>query len=78
MKIMLTFTSLALVGMLAAAPARAQQNKNIVETAVTAGSFTTLARALTAADLVATLEGRDRSRCLRRPTRLSPSCRPAH
>jgi uncharacterized surface protein with fasciclin (FAS1) repeats len=57
MKTMLTFTSLALVGMLAAAPARAQQPKNIVDTAVAAGSFTTLAKALTAADLVATLEG---------------------
>jgi uncharacterized surface protein with fasciclin (FAS1) repeats len=57
MKTMLTFTSLALVGMLAVAPARAQQTKNIVDTAAAAGSFTTLAKALTAADLVATLEG---------------------
>ena len=57
MKTMLTFTSLALVGMLAAAPARAQQTQNIVDTAVAAGSFTTLAKALTAADLVATLQG---------------------
>jgi uncharacterized surface protein with fasciclin (FAS1) repeats len=57
MKTMLTFTSLALVGMLAAAPARAQQTKNIVDTAVAAGSFTTLTKALKAADLVATLEG---------------------
>jgi uncharacterized surface protein with fasciclin (FAS1) repeats len=57
MKIMLTFTSLALVGMLAAAPASAQQTKNIVDTAVSAGSFTTLAKALAAADLVPTLEG---------------------
>jgi uncharacterized surface protein with fasciclin (FAS1) repeats len=57
MKTMLTFTSLAVVGMLAAAPARAEQTKNIVDTAVAAGSFTTLAKALTAADLVATLEG---------------------
>jgi uncharacterized surface protein with fasciclin (FAS1) repeats len=59
MKTMLTITSLALVGMLAAAPApaRAQQTKNIVDTAVAAGSFTTLAKALTAADLVATLKG---------------------
>ena len=30
MKTLLTFTSVALVGMLAAAPARAQQTKNIV------------------------------------------------
>ena len=57
MKTMLTFTSLALVGMLAAAPARAQQTKNIVDTAVAAGSFTTLAKALTAAESVATLKG---------------------
>jgi uncharacterized surface protein with fasciclin (FAS1) repeats len=57
MKTMLTFTSLALVGILAASPARAQQPKNIVDTAVAAGSFTTLAKALTAADLVATLKG---------------------
>ena len=54
---MLTFTSLALVAMLAAAPARAQQPKDIVDTAVAAGSFTTLAKALTAADLVGTLKG---------------------
>ncbi|HEX8028513.1 MAG TPA: fasciclin domain-containing protein, partial [Vicinamibacterales bacterium] len=57
MKTMLTFTSLALVGMLAAAPAQAQQTKDIVDTAVAAGSFTTLAKALTAADLVTTLKG---------------------
>ena len=57
MKSMLTFTSLALVGMLTAAPARAQQTRNIVDTAVAAGSFTTLAKALKAADLVATLQG---------------------
>jgi uncharacterized surface protein with fasciclin (FAS1) repeats len=56
MKTMLTFTSLALVGMLAA-PAHAQQTKDIVDTAVAAGSFTALAKALTAADLVATLKG---------------------
>ena len=56
MKTTLTFTSLALVAMLAAAPAHAQQPKNIVDTAVAAGSFTTLAKALTAADLVATLK----------------------
>ena len=58
MKTMLTFSSLALAAMLAAAPAtHAQQTKNIVDTAVAAGSFTTLAKALTAADLVATLKG---------------------
>jgi uncharacterized surface protein with fasciclin (FAS1) repeats len=59
MKASRAFTSLALVGMLAtaAAPARAQQTKDIVDTAVAAGSFTTLAKALTAADLVGTLRG---------------------
>ena len=58
MKTMLAFTSLALVGIMAVvAPARAQQTKDIVDTAVAAGSFTTLAKALTAADLVATLKG---------------------
>jgi len=59
MKTILTFTSLAVVvGIMAvAAPVRAQQTKDIVDTAVAAGSFTTLAKALTAADLVATLKG---------------------
>jgi uncharacterized surface protein with fasciclin (FAS1) repeats len=58
MKTMLAFTSLALVGiMMAVPPARAQQTRNIVDTAAAAGSFTTLAKALAAADLVDTLEG---------------------
>jgi transforming growth factor-beta-induced protein len=57
MKTMLTFSSLVLVGMLVATSAQAQQTKNIVDTAVAAGSFTTLAKALTAADLVTTLQG---------------------
>jgi uncharacterized surface protein with fasciclin (FAS1) repeats len=58
MKTRLTLTSLVLVGIVAAAsPARAQQTRDIVETAVAAGSFSTLARALTAADLVNTLKG---------------------
>ena len=56
-KNMLTFTAIALVGMLAPQPARAQQTKDIVDTAVAAGSFKTLAKALTAADLVTTLKG---------------------
>ena len=55
---MLTFTSLALVACLAVvSPARAQQTKDIVDTAVAAGSFKTLAKALAAADLVGTLKG---------------------
>ncbi len=55
---MLTFTSLAAVACLAlVSPARGQQAKDIVDTAVAAGSFKTLAKALAAADLVATLKG---------------------
>ena len=58
MKTMLAVTSLALAGTMAiVSPARAQQTRDIVDTAVAAGSFTTLAKALTAADLVATLKG---------------------
>jgi uncharacterized surface protein with fasciclin (FAS1) repeats len=58
MKKMLAFTTAAFVGITAfASPAPAQQGKDIVDTAVAAGSFTTLARALTAADLVGTLKG---------------------
>lgn len=58
MKTLFAFTSLALVGiMTVVTPARAQQTKDIVDTAVAAGSFRTLAKALTAADLVATLKG---------------------
>jgi len=58
MKRMRSFiTSLSLVGIVAvASPALAQQ-KDIVDTAVAAKSFTTLAKALTAADLVETLKG---------------------
>jgi uncharacterized surface protein with fasciclin (FAS1) repeats len=57
MKNILSFTMLALVGLvIAASPARAQ-SKDIVDTAVAAGSFTTLAKALTAADLVDTVKG---------------------
>jgi len=40
-----------------AAPARAAEKKDIVDTAVAAGSFTTLAKALGAAGLVDTLKG---------------------
>ena len=58
MKSKRAFTSLALVGIMAmVSPARAQHTKDIVDTAVAAGSFTTLAKALTAADLVSTLKG---------------------
>lgn len=58
MKVTIAFASLACVGFFGiASPVRAQQTKDIVDTAATAGSFTTLAKALTAADLVATLKG---------------------
>lgn len=58
MKTMLTFTSLAFVASLAmVSPAGAQQTRDIVDTAVAAGSFKTLAKALAAADLVGTLKG---------------------
>lgn len=58
MKSTLAFISFVLVGLMAtASPARAQHDSNIVETAVAAGSFTTLAKALSAADLVGTLSG---------------------
>jgi uncharacterized surface protein with fasciclin (FAS1) repeats len=58
MKTMVTLTSLALIAVTAVVvPARAQQTRDIVDTAVAAGSFTTLAKALMAADLVATLKG---------------------
>src|SRR5689334_10476298 len=56
MKTMLTFASLGLVAIATVMPARAQQPRDIVDTAVAAGSFTTLAKALTAADLVGTLK----------------------
>ena len=50
--------SIAATLMLVAVPARTQaQGKDIVDTAVAAGSFKTLAQALTAADLVSTLKG---------------------
>jgi uncharacterized surface protein with fasciclin (FAS1) repeats len=59
MKTMRMLTSLVLAGgvIAAAVPARAQESRDIVETAVAAGSFTTLANALAAADLVNTLKG---------------------
>jgi uncharacterized surface protein with fasciclin (FAS1) repeats len=57
MKTLLAFTSLTLVAITAAVyPAHAQPTNDIVDTAVAAGSFTTLAKALAAADLVATLK----------------------
>jgi uncharacterized surface protein with fasciclin (FAS1) repeats len=58
MKKILTFTSFAVMTCLTmVSPARGQQTKDIVDTAVSAGSFKTLAKALTAADLVGTLKG---------------------
>jgi uncharacterized surface protein with fasciclin (FAS1) repeats len=57
MKTMLTLTSAVLVAVATIVPARAQQPADIVDTAVAAGSFKTLAKALTAAGLVDTLKG---------------------
>jgi uncharacterized surface protein with fasciclin (FAS1) repeats len=58
MKSFCMVTSLAIAAIVAASSqARAQQAKDIVDTAVAAGSFSTLAKALTAADLVNTLKG---------------------
>ena len=58
MKSVCLLTSFALAGIVAAtSPVRAQHAKDIVDTAVAAGSFTTLAKALAAADLVNTLKG---------------------
>ena len=52
------FASLMLVAVAAfAMPSRAEDTKDIVDTAVAAGSFKTLAAALKAADLVDTLKG---------------------
>lgn len=53
-----TFLSLTAVSMLAVGPAFAESHTmDIVDTAVAAGNFTTLAAALTAAGLVETLKG---------------------
>ena len=53
-------TALALAGVVLGAPraTMAQAQRNIVETAVAAGQFTTLAKALGAAGLVETLSGK--------------------
>jgi len=51
------FAALGFTFALAHGTALHAQTKDIVDTAVAAGSFTTLARALTAADLVGTLKG---------------------
>jgi uncharacterized surface protein with fasciclin (FAS1) repeats len=54
-----TAAAIAVVGVMAgSAVVRAQQPKDIVETAVAAGSFKTLAAALQAAGLVETLKGK--------------------
>ena len=58
MKTMRTLTALAIIALTTGvAPIRAEKGKDVVDTAVAAGSFTTLAKALTSADLVATLKG---------------------
>jgi uncharacterized surface protein with fasciclin (FAS1) repeats len=52
-----TVTVLTLGLAVASAPVRADSHKDIVDTAVAAGQFTTLAKALQAAGLVETLKG---------------------
>jgi uncharacterized surface protein with fasciclin (FAS1) repeats len=56
-KTLMTAALTAVVLAAAASTARAADPKDIVETAVEAGSFKTLAKALAAADLVVTLKG---------------------
>lgn len=60
-----------------AAPADNGGAKDIVDTAVAAGSFKTLVTALEAADLVGTLKGAGPFTFLLPPTKRSRSCRPA-
>jgi uncharacterized surface protein with fasciclin (FAS1) repeats len=55
---LVTATVLTLGLALASAPARADSQKDIVDTAIAAGQFTTLAKALQAAGLVETLKGK--------------------
>jgi uncharacterized surface protein with fasciclin (FAS1) repeats len=52
-----TVSALAVLALVPASLAGQMNEKNIVETAVEAGSFTTLAAALEAADLVSVLQG---------------------
>lgn len=52
-----TMLAVAMVAVLGAAPAAHAQDKDIVETAVAAGSFKTLAKLLTDAGLIETLKG---------------------
>lgn len=54
----LMIAAAAAIGLVAGAPDGRAMEKNIVETAVSAGQFSTLAKALGAAGLVETLEGK--------------------
>lgn len=56
-RIALTLAALAVLSTLPASAGEAARKKDIVDTAVAAGTFQTLAAALTAADLVTTLKG---------------------
>ena len=69
-----------LIGMLAfasIASAEKKEKKDIVDTAVAAGSFNTLAAALKAGGLVDALKGTVLSLSLPQPTKLSQSCQKA-
>ena len=57
MKSLARNTAVLTLALLTSGTATQAQNRNIVETAVAAGSFTTLAKALEAAGLVETLQG---------------------
>ena len=70
--VVLTVVGLALGSTFARA-----SNQDIVDTAVGAGQFKTLAAALGAAGWSRPSRVRARSPCSRRPMRLSPNCRPA-
>jgi hypothetical protein len=54
---MITLSALAVLALVPASVAGQMDEKDIVETAVEAGSFTTLVAALEAADLVSVLQG---------------------
>ena len=66
--------AVAAIGLTLAPVGTRAAEKDIVDTAIAAGQFKTLAAALHAADLIDTLKATDRSRSSRRPMRRSRSC----
>ena len=70
----ITLVTLTLMTTMAVAGGNYSKNKkDIVDTAVAAGSFNTLATALEAADLIDTLKGDGPFTVFAPPTRLSPN-----